>query len=119
MSPSTIYLDQDGNVVKTVPGTQPHPLGPTARDPQGRPYSGPYAGTWEPGSPDAPEARERIELIKEAISLLPSDDETLWTASGKPKVEAIEQVLKGPISSAERNTAWREVLHPTAETDQS
>lgn len=44
--------------------------------------------------------------IVEAISGLDEDDESLWTEDRKPMVVAIEAVLGGNITEAQRDNAW-------------
>lgn len=46
------------------------------------------------------------EEIITAIGELDGDDETLWTKSGVPKVPALEVVLDGKITIAQRDEAW-------------
>lgn len=48
------------------------------------------------------------ELIRGAIGILEFNRvETQWTKSGKPRVDAIEGVLKADISAADRDAAWK------------
>lgn len=115
-SVSTTYRDKHGKVLRTTPCTQPHPLGPRARDPLGRPYAGPFAGEWEPGSPDAPDiGSSRTARIIAAMAEVQATDAADWTTTGKPKVEAIERAFGAQISYHERDLVWR-YLHPPAET---
>lgn len=48
------------------------------------------------------------ELIQSAIAVLEFNRvEAQWTKSGKPRVDAIERVLKADISAADRDAAWK------------
>lgn len=61
------------------------------------------------------EAGEALAAIKAAIAGLDRDDPSglehpeWWTATGKPKTEAVETVLGWQISAAERDAVWAEV----------
>lgn len=53
-----------------------------------------------PGQPARP------QTVEEAIERLDPDDPTLWTSSGLPRVEALEELLGRDVSAAERDEAW-------------
>ena len=49
----------------------------------------------------------RQSIIEGAIRRLDRDNKDLWMPKGgKPKIEAIEQLIGGDVSSAERDAAW-------------
>lgn len=114
---STIVRDKEGNVVSTTPCSLAHPLGHAPRDALGRPLLGTYAGTWEPGSPDAPDnPSSRTAQIIAAMALVDRTKASNLTANGKPKVEAIEEVLGEQISYQVRDLVWRHINKaPSAE----
>lgn len=47
------------------------------------------------------------EMIKAAVNALDQEDPALWTATGKPKTEAIAVITGWPVSAAERDDALR------------
>lgn len=49
---------------------------------------------------------ERLHIIRNAIAVLDLKDASLWTASNKPKTEALEKLTGWPISAAERDSAF-------------
>lgn len=51
------------------------------------------------------DATALAEMIKAAVSALDQQDPLLWTANGKPKVEAIAMVTGWPVTAEERDTA--------------
>lgn len=84
-----------------------------------RPASTPAPPAARPAAPvpPAPEARPvpTHDDIVAAIGLLDANDPSLWTRTGKPRVEAIERVLDQPIIESQRDAAWRAHLNRTAE----
>lgn len=118
---SSITYDKDGKtVLHRDKGTRPHPLGSRSRDPEGRPVSGLHKGQFEPGSPDAPDApqgdADRINQVREAIAQLDARDQSLWTDSGAPKVEALANVLGWKPSADERTAAWEQTISEEPES---
>lgn len=55
-----------------------------------------------------PEGEALMTALVAAIKALSKDDEDAWTKGGKPSVPALVELLKFPISAAERDTAWKE-----------
>ncbi|MBO9538760.1 hypothetical protein [Herbaspirillum sp.] len=50
-------------------------------------------------------AVQRLRDILAAIAQLDANDESLWTAAGLPKTEAIAAILGSPVTAAERDAA--------------
>lgn len=46
------------------------------------------------------------EQLSHCIANLPLDDGTLWTESGKPKVDALENLFDGDVTAELRDEAW-------------
>ncbi len=46
------------------------------------------------------------EAIVAAIYKLDTKDKTLWTKDGVPQIQALEAILKGKVSSGDRNAAY-------------
>ena len=56
------------------------------------------------------------DLVKYAIAILSFNyNEVDWTKSGKPRVAAVERILKADISAADRNVAWETFKTPPVE----
>jgi hypothetical protein len=72
-----------------------------------------------PAAPESPAPETRAlpthDDIVAAIGLLDAADTSLWTRTGKPRVEAIERVLDHAITESQRDAAWRAHLNRTAE----
>ena len=54
------------------------------------------------------------EAIVAAIATLDTMNATLWTGDGKPRTEALEPILKGKVSAAERDAGWDRYQKETA-----
>lgn len=52
---------------------------------------------------------DRLDELVGACLELDGDDQSLFLADGRPKVEALANVLGGPVSAEERDTAWAAV----------
>lgn len=62
----------------------------------------------------APELKEAtIEEIRDAISLLDTEDPKLWTQNSGPQLDALRGVLNAQVTSAQRDEAWE--LHKAAQ----
>lgn len=46
------------------------------------------------------------DLHRAAIRRLDRDDPSQWTATGEPRVEAIEELVGGDLTAAQRDEAW-------------
>lgn len=57
-------------------------------------------------------------LIGSAIAILDFNrDAGQWTKAGKPRVDAIESVLRADISAADRDSAWNAYRNPAPPVD--
>lgn len=64
------------------------------------------AGGSGPGAPTEPtDPAERQTIIQAALARIDKADESLWTKSGAPTVEAIAAMTGWPVSAAERDAA--------------
>lgn len=61
--------------------------------------------------------REFLDLIKTAIGELDPDNDDHWTTDEKPQVVAVEAVMDGNISAAQRDQAWAEILEEEEKAD--
>ena len=64
----------------------------------------------------SPAPKPKGDPIVAAIRSLDTDDRSLWTRSGKPRVSAVEDVLGRDITAAERDKAWAAVQAQPAPT---
>lgn len=72
--------------------------------------SGLSAGDLVPPAPAPKPPTDAValaEMIKAAVNAMDQNDPTLWTASGKPKTEALAVITGWPVTAAERDAALR------------
>ena len=60
-----------------------------------------------PDRPRLASGEDRPALIAGGIETLDANDIFLWTATGKPRVDALEKAVGFDITAAERNAAWK------------
>lgn len=65
------------------------------------------AKKYDPATAAIAATEGRSGKIQAAITELDDANEELWTGSGKPKTSAIAEVLGEPVSSEERDEAWK------------
>ena len=96
--------DDGGEQSDAVPGT--------AGKPAGGEQSDAVPGTaGKPAGGDADADADRAARLLAAITLLKPDNSEHWTASGKPRTEALEAVSGlESVSAAERDAAWQNYL---------
>ena len=112
--------DDGGEQSDAVPGTAGKPAGGeqsdavpgTAGKPAGGEQSDAVPGTaGKPAGGDADADADRAARLLAAITLLKPDNSEHWTASGKPRTEALEAVSGlESVSAAERDAAWQNYL---------
>ncbi len=66
----------------------------------------------DPEDGPEPSAGDPRDEIADAVGRVDPTDRSLWTADGKPRVDAVEAILGRDINTAERDAAWaaREAL---------
>ncbi len=70
--------------------------------------SGVIAGDVFVGDTTGPSANESTVSLVDAIGLLKPDDESHFTKGGKPEIKALEALIGGSVTAAERDAAWEE-----------
>ncbi len=60
------------------------------------------------GDTTGPSANESTVSLVDAIGLLNPDDESHFTKGGKPEIKALEALIGGSVTAAERDAAWEE-----------
>ena len=118
--PGTAGKPAGGEQSDAVPGTAGKPAGGeqsdavpgTAGKPAGGEQSDAVPGTaGKPAGGDADADADRAARLLAAITLLKPDNSEHWTASGKPRTEALEAVSGlESVSAAERDAAWQNYL---------
>lgn len=111
--------DKAGNLVSEHPGTQPPKDGVLcARAECGTPLNRMAEAAAPAAAPAAAGEAAAVQSQPEIVALmreLDPNDPSVWTASGKPRVESVEDRLGRQITRADRDAAWAVVFNERKE----